>query len=384
MDSFLFSPPERTATKANWRSPPHSSWSYRNIRQLFPTAPIEASKSPLVLNASPRDIGDTEFEWHAGKSTLARTIADTKTDGFLVLRGRDILFEYYAPGSTSQTLHLCFSVTKSITATVALALADRGRLDLSALVTRYIPELAGSAYEGATVQQVLDMTIAILYDESYEVLDGDVQNYRRATGFEPPVPGCAPGLRAMHMRHPRGDWPHGQRYHYVSPNTDVLGWIIERAGGETYARLASDLVWSPMGAENEAMIVVDGCGAPVACGGFCASLRDLGRFGLTLTAANEGVLAPNTVDDIYVGGDREAWARRTIDFMPGGAYRNQFYLPPGDRQTAYAIGIYGQWIYIDRNSGIVIVKQSCHDRPSMAEVDDRLMACFDAVAAAVR
>jgi CubicO group peptidase (beta-lactamase class C family) len=78
------------------------------------------------------------------------------------------------------------------------------------------------------------------------------------------------------------DGPRQGRFHYVSPNTDLLGWIMERATGQRYADLVSDLLWKPMGAGRSAYITVDRFGAPRCAGGFCATARDLARLGLLI------------------------------------------------------------------------------------------------------
>src|SRR5204862_5474770 len=109
----------------------------------------------------------------------------------------------------------------------------------------------------------------------------------------------------------KSDGAHGGAVHYVSPNTDLLGWVIERAAGERYADLMSELLWKPMGAARSAYITVDRLGAPRCAGGVCATARDLARVGqLILDGGARGsrqIVPESWIDDITRCGDRQAW-----------------------------------------------------------------------------
>jgi len=176
--------------------------------------------------------------------------------------------------------HLIFSVSKSIAGTLGGILADQGKLDPEAAVLTYIPELKDSVYAKCTVRHLLDMSVGIEFDEDYLAVDGDIVWYRLSTGWDRGDGGePATHLRAYLQTLKPDGTPHGHRFHYVSPNTDVLGWVYERACGMSYARIMAHYIWGPMGAEADAYITVDSHGAARAAGGICATLRDLGRFG---------------------------------------------------------------------------------------------------------
>ena len=140
-------------------------------------------------------------------------------------------------------------------------------------------DLAATAYKGATIRQLLDMRAGIFFDENYLATSGPIIAYRKSTNWNPLEPGEKPtDLRGFYPQLIQSDGPHGGRFHYVSPNTDLLGWVIERATGERYADVMSRLVWLPLGAERSAYITVDRLGAPRCAGGFCATDRKSTRL----------------------------------------------------------------------------------------------------------
>jgi hypothetical protein len=99
-------------------------------------------------------------------------------------------------------------------------------------VTDYIPELAKTAYAGSMVQHLLDMRAGVEFNEDYLATSGPLVEYRKATNWDPLEQGEAVSdLRSFYQALTAADGEHGQRFHYVSPNTDLLAWIIERAAG---------------------------------------------------------------------------------------------------------------------------------------------------------
>jgi CubicO group peptidase (beta-lactamase class C family) len=153
------------------------------------------------------------------------------------------------------------------------------------------------------------MRAGVAFDEDYLATSGAIIAYRKAADWVPLDPGEAPSdLRSFYTVTTERAGPHGGRFHYVSPNTDLLGWVIERATGQRYADLISELIWRPMGAARSAYITVDRLGAPRSAGGICAAFRDLALVGQLI--ANGGaqggkqVLPSAWLDDIAARGDR--------------------------------------------------------------------------------
>jgi hypothetical protein len=380
-------------TLANWRQSPWNSWAFHHVPEIIPVMRVAHDPARVAaLPEAPQAIGDLAFTGPGTAHwTVARMLPATATDGFIVLRSGRIAFEWYGGGLGAGDPHIVFSVSKSITGILAGILVERGQLDPDAPVVRHVPEAAGSAYGDCTVRHVLDMTVGIAFVENYLDTTGDFARYRAATGWNP-VENHAPAmdLRSFLVTLKRDPDPHGGRFHYASPNSDMLGWILERAGGLPYARLLTEHVWSKLGAQADAHVTVDRLGAARAAGGICATLRDLARFGemvRNLGRVGGTQIVPRWwIEDILTNGDRHAWLAQptAAKFLPAGRYRNQWYMVGNDSGAHCAIGIHGQWIYIDPAAEMVIAKLSSQPLPVDVATDHLLLAAFAAIAGALR
>ncbi len=253
-------------------------------------------------------------------------------------------------------------------------------------LTDYVPEMAGTAYAGATVRHLLDMRAGVRFDEDYEAVSGPIIEYRKSTNWNPLEPGQTPtNLRSFLQTLSDGDGPHEGRFHYVSPNTDLLAWVIERAAGRRYADLMSEYLWQPLGAERPAYITIDRLGAPRAAGGMCVTARDLARVGqLMVQGGQRGgtqVIAAGWLEDVGTGGSREAWDLGAfVEHYPGYPmrYRSKWYINEGPSPLIFGIGIHGQFLFVDRANQIVIAKMSSQAAPLAPE---RKMMVMKSVAA---
>jgi len=338
---------EAKATLANWRTAPHNRRAFHHVRELVPSADIPNDRRRVrELAAQPVGLD------------LDRFLEQTGTDGMAIVHRGRLVFERYANGMTPQAPHILMSVSKSMLGLLA------GMLDLDAerRVTDFVPELQKSAYRGATVRHLLDMRAGVAFDEDYVATSGPIVEYRKATGWNPPGPGEQPSdLHAFLISLEEMDAPHGGRMHYVSPNSDLLGWVIERATGRRYAELMSELVWQAAGAEYSAYITVDRLGAPRCAGGMCVTLRDLARVGQWVIETKAGFL-----EDIRRNGDPQAWAAGDMAaYFPGlpMRYRSQWYLQEGEAPLYLGYGIHGQFLFVDPRNALVIAKLSSQAAP---------------------
>jgi CubicO group peptidase (beta-lactamase class C family) len=381
---------DRLVTLANWRTQPFNDWSYRNVRRLLPTADIPASRTPSQFDDARQDIGGTTLKDAEGKTiALNAWLRGTRTNGFVVLRNGRIVTEWYGEGMNGTTPHIVFSVSKSICGALGGVLAAQGVLDPDRPVTAYIPEVASSVYGtgGCTVRHLLDMSVGIKFEEDYLDPEGDVARYRRAVGWDVTPPGQSViDLRGfLGMQKPDGK-THGDTFHYVSTNTDMLGWVYERAAGRALSDLLSDHLWKPMGAEIDAYITLDAHGAMRAAGGICAAPRDLARFGEMIrrrgVVDGRQVVPGSWIDDINESGSADAWARGDFaEVFPGGNYRSKFYQIDRKRRTLACLGIHGQYIYIDPPSETVIVRVGSDPIPLDLPATHTWRRAFDAIAA---
>ena len=153
------------------------------------------------------------------------------------------------------------------------------------------------------------------------------------------------------------------------PIPDLLGWILERAARRPFACLLSERIWQPLGA-GDAEITVDRLGASRTAGGICATIADLALFGEMMrnrgVARGHPIVPGSWIDDIRSGGSRQAWlAGDLVNLLPAGRYRSQWYQTGNDHDAFCAIGIHGQWIYVDPLAALVVVKHRRSRRPSM-------------------
>lgn len=334
------------ATLANWRSSPFNRWAFHHVRELIPSADI--ANDPRQIRELPAEKRQLDLD---------AFLAETDTDGMAVLHHGKLVFEHYANGMTDATPHILMSVSKSMLGLLCEILAEKGVLDLHRPVDEIVPEVAATAYRGATIRHLLDMRAGILWNEDYLATSGPIVEYRKATGWNPGDQ--ASDLHSFYANLKQADGPHGGRFHYTSPNSDLLGWVIERATGARYADLLSELIWKPAGAERSAYITVDRLGAPRCAGGMCVTLRDLARVGLW-------VLEQGTTERFEREGDPKVWAAGDLaPYYPGlpMRYRSKWYVLDGKQPLAFGMGIHGQNLFVDRVNGIVIAKLSSQAMP---------------------
>jgi len=391
--------PRAVVTTANWQDPPFNRWAFWHTRELLPTQRIAAAARaprPLVPMTNPPDLGGITVAAAPEPSrerTVGEVLQDTFTDGWLVLQDGEIVEEWYGEQGAVHTPHAVLSVTKSVVGCVAGVLVERGVLGLDDLVTDHVPELADTAWSGATVRHVLDMRSGVAFVEDYTDTQADVRRLDEWIGWRPRDADEDPrGLYAF-LRTLGSGTAHGGTFVYRSAETDVLGWVCERAAGSRMADLISTLVWQPMGAERDAEIICDGSGTAVHDGGLCATARDLARFGQLLLDGGAVPAEDGRVQVLPAGWLRSSWAvdadtrsaflasPAELSF-PGGWYRNQFWFRPGAQgDVLLCLGIYGQLIHVSRRTRTVCVKLSTW--PSAQDprlMHETLLAC-DAVGA---
>src|SRR5262249_25757383 len=300
-------------TAENWQSPPFNRWAYWHVKEILPTLPIPRRTGPsrkLIPANAPTVVTDVTLTSVDGSVvTAGQVMTNTYTDAYLVMQDGALVAEWYAPEGAPDRTHAVMSISKSVVGCVAAALVDRNLLDTDRLVTEYVPELAAGGYAGATVRHVLDMRSGVRFREDY--LDPDAELGMLARWIsQSPLPGeASPRGLYRYLVSLSAEAPHGQRFLYRSAETDVLGWVCERAAGQPMAELISTLIWQPLGAEFDAEILCDGLGTAVHDGGMCATARDLARFGQMLldggSASAERDGKPTVIGSRWL---REAWA----------------------------------------------------------------------------
>lgn len=384
-------PPEMRPPMIDFDRPPWNRWAFQHIGELLPTARIRRADQPSPLPTGTDALSGFTYKGHDGQETsFGQMLDDTYTDAIYVWKNGRVLHESYHNGMTPQSLHLMQSVSKSITAAAAGSLIAEGLLDPARPITTYLPELAATAWNGATLQHVLDMTSGVRFTEDYTVRDSDVGKMDYASGWKPAPEGVDVS-----------DWPtcmweqmlqmqvaeaaHGERFNYRSIETDVLAHAMERVAGKRLPQIISERIWQPMGAAEDADLTLDRAGYGLACGGVCASLRDMARFGLMLL--NEGrvdgrqVVPAAWCQDIRHGA-HGLYDAETYRDWPNGAYRNQFWVEDSDLGRHYCFGVFGQMVMVAPDTGMMVVKLSTWPGFVDDDLSAQTMAALHAVEAA--
>ena len=379
-------PPGGQVTLANWQQAPFSRWAFQHVRELIPTARIAGSGgSARPLPRAGRDLSGLAFRCAGRDWTVAEFLAASHTDGFLVLHRGEVVAEHYANGMTPGTPHLLMSVSKSVVATVAGILAGRGVLDPAAAVGAVVPELAATSFAGATVQHLLDMRTGTRFAEDYQDPDADVRRYEQVYLWRPAGGERLPADALGYFASLRNDGPHGGPFRYRSILTDVLAWVIERAAGKRLHQLISEELWQPMGAESDAEITLDSRGNPMADGGICATLRDLGRFGHLQVCGGGGIVPAAWIADTVRGAADGPAAFTGGDdppgYPPGAHYRNCWWVREPRLPFFHASGINGQHVFAHVPSQTVAVKLSCWPEPLSQPLLQLTVAAVEAIAA---
>jgi CubicO group peptidase (beta-lactamase class C family) len=373
MQGFPPPPGERVSIQ-NFMQAPQNRWSFQHIRELQPTRDVYRGSDPASRLESKRiDLDALEFTTSDSRRiTFARWQQESYTDAIVVLHRGKIVYEKYSNGMTPHTQHEMFSVTKSFVGTMVLVLAEQGRIDLERNVGHYLPELEKSAFGDATVQQVLDMTTAVKYSEDYLDRDSDIANYGHVFSIwgEPPKGHTGPTSLYGYLPTLRKQGEHGHTFHYVTPNTDVLGWIVSRTTNQSVSAALESILFQRLGPERDAYFWLDGSATEMAGGGLNVTTRDSARFGqmiLNLGRFNGHQVIPASVAKrILQPGDPTPFNRFYQDPWyehVGFAYHDQWWTFNNAHKAVSALGVHGQQIYLDSTAQMVVVKQSSDPAP---------------------
>jgi CubicO group peptidase (beta-lactamase class C family) len=342
------------ATLQNWQSAPHSRWAFHHVDKLMPSATIGNDPDRIA----PLPVAAKRLGMSIGREAFLKA---TATDAIVVLRDGEVVFESYRRGNDARTPHILMSASKAVIGLLAGVLQHEGAVDLEAPVQRYVPEVEGTVYHSATLRHLLDMRSGAVFDAARQ------RAYDAATHWVPTGPGeDGANLKTFFAEARGADGQHGGPFRYVSANTDLFGWALERATGESVATLLSTRLWQPMGAERPARITLDRAGQARA------TARDLARLGQLLVddgrRGDVQIVPAALIDELLTGGDPEAWrtGQWAAAFAPIAKdirYRNGWYSVADEPSVLFAMGIHGQNLFVDRKRRLVMAKLSSWKQP---------------------
>jgi len=305
---------------------------FPHMEKIFPGHIVQAGGKVRALPAGkPLAIADADVDAFIQAQNVA---------GLIVLKDGKVVLERYARGYGPEGRWTSFSVAKSFTSTlVGAAIKDGYIKSVQEPVTKYIPELAGSGYDGVTIQQLLTMTSGVKWNEDYTDVKSDVARMF----LEPVPPGEDPTVYFM-KKLPRETAP-GSKWVYKTGETNLIGVLVMRATNKPLASYLSEKVWKPYGMERDAFWMVDPSGHEVSGCCLSVSLRDYARMGQFVLEGGKGAVAP--------GWFAESTRAHADIGAPGRGYGYQWWTYPAGRYGAQ--GIFGQTIRIDPKSRTVIV-----------------------------
>ncbi len=371
-------PPDKQVTKDNAiQNAPYNRWAYQHMRMFFPSAPVPAADKPYPLSKTidwnfEDGVEITEPGTGATK-TMAEFLRETWADAIVVIRGDQIVYEKYLNGMTPNTPHQMMSATKSFGGLLGLIAVAEGKLKESDPVATYVPELQteDGAFADATFGQVLDMTNSMDFTEVYDDPMSGIMTYVAVLGWKPKLEGVEyPASLYDYLVTLKTDpeYEDGEIFHYQTPKTDVVNWVTNRANNESFQEALYEKVWSKIGTEGETYVLLDNNATLVAGGGLNATPYNLARFAMMMKNHGffngEQVVPASVVDKLATGGSIEAFdngpnSDDVVHKKGEWSYRAQWWVKHTPGMEAFmAIGVHGQWIYIDRNHDIAIVKVS--------------------------
>ncbi len=354
---------------ANWQFPPFNRWGFCNVRRLLPTARvIRAAGVPYIFERRWCDLGELAIAAPGSdRRALVQVLNENFADGFLVLHRGRLVYERYLGELHPDQTHIIMSVSKSVLSALIGILVERGILDVSREAGHYVPELFRGGYGSVTLDRLLDMRSGVKYSENYNDPEAEFFDFDAVCGLRPRSrPHPAKGMYDYLATLPRDPTDPGD-FAYRSTDSDVLGWVAERSTGTALEHLLATELWSHLGAEQDADLLVDPQGAPLADGGLCTTLRDLGRF--AQMQLDNGVLnGRQVVPERWIlaccTGDRAAYARNGyVTLFPRGAYSRQWWIADTEQKRRLALGIHGQMIYLDPNSELACIVLSSAPNP---------------------
>ncbi|AMM23745.1 serine hydrolase domain-containing protein [Variovorax sp. PAMC 28711] len=336
---------------------------FADMREFYPTRTI--ARGPQVRELRLGQPVDFHYEADGHSLGIDDFMRRGGSTGLLILKRGQVVCERYAHGHTAQTRWLSFSMAKSITSTlIGVAMHDGVIASLEDPVTLTVPQLIGSAYDGVTIRQVLQMTSGVRWVETYLDPESDRRKLMAIQQHEEPG-GVLNYLRTL----PRVAEP-GSLFNYNTAETFLLGAILRGAIQQPVSDYLSAKIWQPCGMESDAYWQLESEGGQEFTGsGLNATLRDYARFGAFVLA--DGVLDGQRVLP-------EGWMAQSTAVVPGSmlepgrltgfeplGYGYQWWTFPSRAGSHVfgALGIFGQQIYVDVDEQLVIVLHSVWPEP---------------------
>lgn len=334
-----------------------------NFRTLYKRdAAVKIRRSDEIYTLPERFIDNAlpkQYDYEGEMRNTQDFLDNSQTTSMAILHGDDLIYEEYKRGNARDSLAIQMSVSKSMTSFLIGVALEKGLISsLNDLVTQYAPELNNTAYDGVTIKQVLEMSSGVRWSEDYGRLDSDLVQSIVAMRLG--------SLDEFTKTVPRENQP-GSYNRYASIDTHVLGMVLRGATKIPYATYLQQELWSKLGTEDDAYILVDTVNEPLAFGGMNIRLRDMIRFGKLYLDKGRNHKGEQLVSAQWIEESTQPDSPRLLPGVDnpesdsGFGYKYQWWIPFfRDGNDFAAIGIYGQFIYINPARKVVIAKTSAY------------------------
>ena len=357
--------------------PEHREEYFRHLDRVFPSrvieAPAENHRFPVARTGMPE-----YFEHEGERIEVEEFLERTRTTGLVVVQDGKIRHEEYRRGADEDARLTSWSVAKTFVATLVPIAMEQGYLDsLDDRVVDHVPELAETDWAEVTVRDLLRMASGMAFDERYDTRFSDLQFlFYRTFLLNRPVDAV--------IAHLQREEPPGQNFRYISPNTQMLGRVLQEATGEHLLDYLERELWQPLGMEADGFWSTDHQGNAVALCCLNATLRDYARLGQLYLQQGQWQGEALLPDDWVPRATRrpEPWLAAGEAHASRG-YGYHLWVPPNPDGEYFASGIWGQMIWVSENHDTVIVKTSADPRffPNLDETISFMRAVSDSGAA---
>jgi CubicO group peptidase (beta-lactamase class C family) len=243
---------------------------------ILPTEVVESDPQATPLPERRVDLSGVTYEINGHTRTVEQYMADGATNAIAFMHDGEYIYDAYQNGFTEETRHQFWSMTKSVTTALVGIAVEEGLVDsIHDPIEKYIPDAAGSAWEGTTVEDILQMESGIYW------VDVPVHQPEELIlmGMDFHTNGLYGMTRDEYLVQLTRVSSPGEHYRYNSADTQMLTWMLENVYDESYSKILSEKIWQPAGMEDDALIMVDREGHAFASMGLFATAKDAVRFG---------------------------------------------------------------------------------------------------------
>ena len=322
---------------------------FSHMKDVFFNTKIVKQGKHDVFNVNLTPLPES-FRYRGNTTPTDEFLNRRATTALLVLKDDKITFEQYFLGTKSDDKRISWSMAKSFVSILFGMQVDAGNIDIEKTVGFYLPELAKSGYGNVKVKHVLQMSSGVKWNEDYQDFYSDINKMGRVLAI-------GGSLDQMTSELVNESTP-GKVFHYVSMDTHVIGMILRRVTDKSLVELIQQNLWNTIGMESDAYWLTDSQGTAFALGGLNVTTRDYARFGRLLL--NNGAF--NGMQIVSAEWIKAATTPQAEYLKPQAdklGYGYQIWLPPEAEQGEFfCVGVYGQYIYVNQQHNVVIVKNS--------------------------